>query len=163
MKTKILWSLLILGFASGIYGAEEKQPQKQEAPAVPAVSANGQQTHHALDIPPEGKDRKNPIRFTEVSVDHGKKLFQTQCVLCHGIKADGNGDFARVYGVHPPDFTNPEVLGKRTDGELFYIIGAGSEKMPGKHMQMTEKQRWDLVNYLRAVEGRKPSKTMSAK
>ncbi len=163
MKTKILWSLLMLGFAWGSCWAEEKRPLKQVLPASPAISGTGQQTHHKFNVPVEQKERKNPVRFTELSVDRGKKLFQNHCVLCHGINADGKGDFTEVYGVHPPDFTKPAVLGGHTDGELFFIIGTGSEKMPGEHMKMTEKQRWDLVNYLRAVEGKTPAKVMGEK
>ena len=164
MKTKTLSTLLMLVLAMGSLWAQVKRPldqkeQKDQSPS--AHSAKGLEGHYKPTVPPQEKTRKNPVRFTELSVDRGKRLFQIQCVLCHGVNADGKGDFTGVYGVHPPDFTNPDVLGKRTDGELFYIIGAGTEKMPGKHMQLTEEQRWDVVNYLRAVEGKIPAQSTS--
>lgn len=161
MKTIFLWSLLMLAPAMSSSWAQVKPPLDQKAPATAARSAQGLEEHYKPHVPPEEKVRKNPVRFTELSVDRGKRLYQTQCVLCHGVNADGKGDFVGVYGIHPPDFTNPDVLSKRTDGELFYIIGAGSEKMPGKHVHLNEKQRWDMVNYLRAVEGKIPARVMT--
>ena len=160
MKTRILWSLLMIGLVVGSCWGEEKRPQKQVLPTPPANTSTAQQAHHKYNVPAEEKERKNPVRFTELSVDRGRKLFQSHCALCHGINADGKGDFTGVYGVHPPDFTNPEELSQHTDGELFFIIGTGSEKMPGHHRKLAEKQRWDLVNYLRAVGGRTPEKVI---
>jgi mono/diheme cytochrome c family protein len=155
MKTKVLWSLLMVGFAVGGHWAQEKQPSKQEQPAAPATAP---QAPHTYNISPEDKERKNPVRFTDLSVERGKKLFQTQCVMCHGINADGKGELVGELDIHPPDFTKPEVLSKRTDGELFAIMGEGSEKMPGQSKRMTERQRWQIVNYLRVVEGKTPAK-----
>jgi mono/diheme cytochrome c family protein len=163
MKTRILWSLLIIGSVVGSSWAQEKRPQKQVLPTPPPNTFTAEQAHHKYNVPVEEKERKNPVRFTELSVDRGRKMFQNHCVLCHGINADGKGDFTGVYGVHPPDFTDPEQLRQRTDGELFYIIGTGSEKMPGQHRKLPERQRWDVVNYLRAVEGQTPAKVIGDK
>lgn len=164
MKTTILWTLLMLALSMGGLWAQVRRPLDQKDQKAAAASAHSPlrlEEHYKPSVPPQEKMRKNPVRFTVLSVDRGKRLFQNQCVLCHGVNADGKGDFVGVYGIHPPDFTNPDVLGKRTDGELFYIISAGSEKMPGKHTQLTEVQRWDVVNYLRAVEGKIPAPTTS--
>ena len=163
MRTKVLWSLLLVGFTMGGCWAQEQRPSKQDQPTFPATSASGKQVLHRYNISTKDKLRKNPVGFTEWSVDRGKKLFQAQCVLCHGVNADGQGDFAGVSGLHPPAFNKPGSLSKRTDGELFVIIGTGSEKMPGRHLQMTEKQRWDTINYLRTVEGKTPAKTSDQK
>ena len=163
MKTKILWSLLISGFVMGNCWAQEKNPPQQLLPTASPRKSTAQQPHHKYNIPIEEKERKNPVRFTELSVDRGMKLFQNNCVLCHGINADGKGDFTAIYGVHPPDFTNPEELRQHTDGELFFIIGSGSDKMPGEHRKLPEKHRWDVVNYIRAVEGRTPEKVIGDK
>jgi mono/diheme cytochrome c family protein len=57
-----------------------------------------------------------------------------------------------------PDFTKPDALAKRTDGELFAIIGMGKDPMPTQKGRMTEPQLWNLVNYLRALGGNVPAK-----
>jgi mono/diheme cytochrome c family protein len=77
--------------------------------------------------------------------------------MCHGEKGKGKGGLSTEMNIAPPDFTNPDVLGKRTDGELFAIIGKGSTPMPGEGKRLTERQTWDLVNYLRALEGKTPA------
>jgi len=153
MKTKITLSILILGLAMGTYWAQEKQPSKQEPPA-----AAGPASPHNYNITQADKDRKNPVRFTDLSVERGKKLYTSHCEMCHGEKGDGKGDLAKDMNIQPADFTKPELLSKRTDGELFAIIGSGSDTMPGEKDRMPDKQRWQIVNYLRLLEGKTPAK-----
>jgi len=57
-----------------------------------------------------------------------------------------------------PDFTKPDSLKGRTDGELFAIIGAGRDPMPSQAGRLTDTHRWNLVNYLRALSGKVPEK-----
>ena len=53
-----------------------------------------------------------------------------------------------------PNFTKADTLKDRTDGDLFAILGQGSDTMPGMKKVFQEKQRWDLVNFLRVAGGR---------
>jgi mono/diheme cytochrome c family protein len=92
-------------------------------------------------------------------VQRGKRIYNTQCALCHGEKGDGKGELAEDMKLSLPDFTNADTLKDRTDGELFAIIGAGKDPMPGQAGRMTEPQRWNLVNYLRALSGKAPEKS----
>jgi len=154
MKTKVVLSILVLLLAVGTYRAQEKE-QKQEQPAAAAPAG---QTAHNYNITQEDKDRKNPVKFTDFSVERGKKLYGFQCAMCHGEKLDGKGDLAEEMKIQPPDFTKPEALSKRTDGELFAIIGTGSDIMPSQKGRMPDRQRWQIVNYLRSVEGKVPTK-----
>lgn len=158
--SRIVWCLLlILSLPLTLNFARQSQTQGQEHPASPAASGgNTVQSPHNFDITPEDKARKNPIRFTDISVARGKDLYQTQCAMCHGDQGKGKGSLAAEMNIKPPDFTNPEVLSKRTDGELFAIIGTGSTPMPGEGKRLTARQIWDLVNYLRALEGKTPAK-----
>jgi mono/diheme cytochrome c family protein len=57
-----------------------------------------------------------------------------------------------------PDFTKPGALARRTDGELFAIVGTGKDPMPSQKGRMTEPHLWNLVNYLRALGGKVPAK-----
>ena len=91
-------------------------------------------------------------------MDRGKKVYKTQCALCHGEKGDGKGDLATDMKLNLPDFTKPDALAKRTDGELFAIIGTGKDPMPSQKGRMSEQQLWNLVNYLRALSGKVPAK-----
>ena len=155
MRSKILFLVLIL--ATGCLWAQEQK--KETPPPAPGATAQGPAPSHVVTITAEDKARKNPIKFTEVSVDRGKKIYGTQCALCHGDKGDGKGGLATDMKLTVPDFTKPDTLKDRTDGELFAIIGAGSDTMPAQGSRLSETHRWNLVNYLRAVSGKVPEKS----
>jgi mono/diheme cytochrome c family protein len=142
--------------------SQEKQPQQGTQPAQ-ATSTPTQAAPHEFVITPEENARKNPVPFTEESVAKGKKLFATQCVMCHGKTGNGKGELAAVMKVSPPDFTNPETLAKRTDGALFTIINTGSASMPGEAKRLKTNQTWQIVNFLRTLQGKKPAKSAGAK
>jgi len=112
-----------------------------------------------LVIPEEEKNRKNPVPANEESLEIGRKLYASQCALCHGEKGDGKGDLAADMKLTMPDFTAAEWKKKRTDGELFYIMSTGHGGMPGQGDRLREVQRWHLVNFLRTlgpVDAEKP-------
>jgi len=154
MSSKTL--LLVLVLAAGCLWAQEK---KEPEPPSTATTAATPASPHPATISAEDKARKNPVKFTEVSVQRGKKIYNTQCALCHGEKGDGKGELAEDMKVNVPDFTNPDTLKDRGDGEIFAIIGAGKDPMPGQAGRMTEPQRWNLVNYLRVLSGKAPEKS----
>jgi mono/diheme cytochrome c family protein len=155
MRLKTLWLVLLL--ATGCLWAQEKK-ETTPPPAGGATAAEPAAPHPAA-ISAEDKARKNPVKFTQSSVDRGKKIFATQCSLCHGDKADGKGPMVEDMKLTVPDFTKPDALKGRTDGEIFAIIGAGHDPMPAQTGRMTDDRRWNLVNYLRAVGGAVPEKS----
>lgn len=53
------------------------------------------------------------------------------------------------------DFTNPDTLKERTDGELFYIIKNGLNDMPAEGPRVKTEEAWDLVNYVRTFAKKK--------
>jgi mono/diheme cytochrome c family protein len=146
LKWKVLSIILIFGLGAGTYSAQEKK-----ADATPA-------SPHSTTVTPEEAARKNPVRFTQASVDRGKKVYMTQCALCHGAKGDGKGDLAADMKLSLPDLTKADTLSGRTDGELFVIISTGKEPMPSQKGRMQDQQLWNLVNYLRALGGQVPAK-----
>jgi mono/diheme cytochrome c family protein len=156
MLRKSFYGVLVLCLAASCLWGQEK---KEEAPAAGAAATTANPpSPHGFDISAQDAARKNPVKFTETSVERGKKIFLTQCALCHGTKGDGKGEMTEEMKINPPDFTKPGTLKDRTDGELFAIIGVGKEPMPGQANRMTDQRRWNLVNYLRAVGGKTPEK-----
>jgi mono/diheme cytochrome c family protein len=142
----------------GTFSAQEKKGEAQSSGASSSTAA-APSSPHSFVISPEDAAKKNPVRFTEASVERGKKFYKTQCALCHGEKGDGKGDLATEMTLSLPDFTKPDALAKRTDGELFALVGTGKEPMPSQKGRMTEPQVWNLVNYLRALGGKVPAKS----
>ena len=154
MSSKTLFLILVL--AAGCLWAQE---QKETPPPTGAATTAAPAAPHPATISAEDKARKNPIKFGEVSVDRGKKIYATQCALCHGDKGNGKGELASDMKLTLPDFTKPDTLKDRTDGELFTIIGTGQDPMPPQAGRMTDERRWNLVNYLRALSGKVPEKS----
>ena len=151
MPSKMLFLVLIV--ATGCLWAQE---QNKETP--PPANAPTAASPHPTTISDADKARKNPVKFTEVSVDRGKKIYGTQCALCHGEKGDGKGDLAADMKLNLPDFTKADTLKPRSDGELFAIIGGWKDPMPSQAGRLTETHRWNLVNYLRTLSGAVPEK-----
>ena len=104
-----------------------------------------------LVIPPQERDRPNPVRRTRQSVQKGQRLFASQCAMCHGSKGDGKGDLALLDKLPTPDFTTLEQQKKRTDGALFYIITTGHGAMPGQGDRLRPDQKWNMINFIRSL------------
>lgn len=156
MSSKTILLLLVL--ATGCLWAQEKQEKKDQAPPASGSStAATPASPHPATISPQDVARKNPVKCTETSVQRGKKIYMTQCALCHGENGDGKGEMVSDMKINPPDFTKPETLKQRTDGELFAIITTGKEAMPDQS-RLTEQHKWNLVNFLRVLGGKTPEK-----
>ena len=157
MLCKYALGLSVLVLTLGVLPAQQT-PNPEEQPAATSTPATPKGPHN-YNLTAEDKARKNTVAFTENSVARGKKLYRSQCAMCHGQNAAGKGEVVEEMKINPPDFTKPETLKERTDGELFAILGAGSENMPGQGTRMKDKEKWDLINYLRAVGGKVPEKS----
>ena len=159
MKVKHLLGLLILSLVVAIGWAQEK-PKSEPKSREPAAAPTQTETPpvHGFKLTPEDAARKNPAKFNTVSVERGKKIYATQCAMCHGEKGDGKGEVAVEMKINPADFTKPETIAKRADGELFAIISGGSETMPGQGTRMSDVHKWNIVNYLRTLAGKQPER-----
>jgi mono/diheme cytochrome c family protein len=114
--------------------------QKDQAPAKPSE----------YKIPPEAAAKANPVKPTAESLAKGKKMYGMDCAMCHGKSGDGKGDMASDFK-NLTDFTNPDVLKHRTDGELFYITRNGKgDDMPPEDDRAKNEDVWNMVNYIRA-------------
>jgi mono/diheme cytochrome c family protein len=103
-----------------------------------------------------GKKMKNPVPATAESIAAGKALFQKNCRFCHGADAKGNGPMAPE-GTHPSNLTDDKWDRGSTDGEIFLVIqnGAGPKfDMKGFKSKMSETDIWNVVNYLRSIQGK---------
>jgi mono/diheme cytochrome c family protein len=104
---------------------------------------------------------KNPVKATPASTAAGKKLYDTQCVTCHGATGKGDGRMAAsiTTGPKPSDLTDASWKHGSTDGEIFTIIRDGSKGtgMRGYAARMKPDDIWNVVNYLRTL-GPAPAK-----
>lgn len=92
----------------------------------------------------------NPTPVTESSLANGHKYYQINCAVCHGDTGDGMGKTMR-YGI-PPINLLMDMTKNRSDGYLFGMMRNGRGLMPS-YNRIEEADRWDVVNYLRALQG----------
>ena len=93
---------------------------------------------------------KNPLAGNLSVLKDAKNLFKTNCVSCHGDKGEGNGPAAASLTPKPKNLTS-EIVQKQSDGVLFWKITTGKSPMLSWKDALTEKQRWEIVNYIRQL------------
>lgn len=104
----------------------------------------------------------NPVPNTVTSVDAGATLYQADCARCHGVDALGGGVDAGTTQVTPPSLRSGH-LNLHSDGDIYTWISDGLPGgMPAWSGVIPETERWNLVNYLRSLNGRGPSPQPSA-
>ncbi len=96
---------------------------------------------------------KNPIKPTKESIADGEYMYHVYCQVCHGNLQKPNkaglGDSKVNQKGMMAMYLTP-MLPALSDGYIFYKATYGSGAiMPPLGNAMTEKERWDLVNYLR--------------
>ena len=110
---------------------------------------------------------------------NGSQLYAINCMVCHGAGMDGQGPVMDSGPTMVPADLMGEITAERTDGELYGLIsfggntgfttrvpaltdptvdgercvGQGSCPMPEFRKLLTESERWDLVAYLRNMQG----------
>ncbi len=95
----------------------------------------------------------NPVPADKVSLERGKQLYSINCTLCHGASGKGNGPIAAFLSPNKPaDLTSGNVK-NGSDGGIFIVISNGvTGAMPALRENLTVRERWDVVNYVRTLQ-----------
>ena len=111
-----------------------------------------------LGLPPLAIDAY-PTTYLRPSVAYqvgairaGAALYQANCAGCHGPRGAGDGPDGRGLPRSPADLRAPHTA-QHTAGDLFWWISHGipGSGMPGFGSRLSEEERWELINYLRAL------------
>ncbi len=96
----------------------------------------------------------NPVAPDLASVQRGRKYFQINCSVCHGHAGKGDGTATKL-GMVPMLLTSDRVMNVLTDGYIWGMMRNGRGLMPSAN-RIEEMDRWDVVNYVRALQGKLP-------
>ena len=168
MKKVIVLSFLLLFFTS--CGADAGEATVTAAPTTSSNApgmgggmgmGSGMMARHMAPIPEEYAGMKNPTAVSETSLTNGGQLFTTYCATCHGDGGMGDGPAAANLNPAPVAVAHTsQMLG---DDYLFWRISEGgysdpfNSAMPAWKNALSEAERWDLINYVRALgEGTAP-------
>jgi len=107
-------------------------------------------------VPALAADDHNPHVGDAKAAKAGEYEFRINCALCHGLGAHGGG--------RGPDLTRAQKKHAHSDAELFQAISNGipGTVMPanatnGQGVGMTDEEIWQIITYIRSVEGKAPA------
>lgn len=100
-------------------------------------------------VPDSARTVQNPYPAAADTLKDGSEIYAKRCKECHGVNGDGTGEKADQLSAMPSDFTDTHEMSRATDGELFWKITHGRRPMPAFKDKLTDKQRWELVDYIR--------------
>jgi len=177
MKTKLFCFLAFLGLGFFISGCEKSKPEWEFMPDMyESTSMKAQKEDPfskdgvAARTPPEGtvprgfapyhygpgdtdragRELRNPLLRTKANMDRGQKIFNTYCIVCHGVKGTGEGTVVPPFP-HPPSLLSDKVM-KWPDGSIFNVISNGQNLMPSYRSQVKAEDRWAAIIYIRALQ-----------
>ncbi len=139
MKKSIFYIVIIVLVAVGIYiifAADQAQGGMMGGSYVM------RNPDSEWEAPPAQGVRQNPVAADNNSIGLGKDIFVHECSYCHGMNGRGTS--------LAPDLGDEYIL-RQTDGDLFWKISEGKSPMPGFANILTERERWDVVNYIRTL------------
>jgi mono/diheme cytochrome c family protein len=93
-----------------------------------------------------GRELQNPYHASTQTLEEGKALYETYCLVCHGEQGKGDGPVAEKIP-HPPSYTSDRLL-KFRSGRIFHVISMGTKKMPSYAAQLSADERWKVVTYV---------------
>jgi len=171
LKSSVMGSLLVLGVSGCEWFSDFKQQPKIDPWESPADSipprANPQ-----LSVPIYGSAAPgfaygrraaiatvdsmssiaNPVASDPRSLRNGRMQYAINCAVCHGERGAGDGAVTQ-FGFPPmPIGAGSNTATRLSDGYIFGIIRNGRGLMP-PYNRIEEHDRWDLINYLRALQG----------
>lgn len=107
------------------------------------------------------------VPYNTISVANGAHLYQEACATCHGVGGYGDGPNGRGFKPRPADLTAKHAA-DHTAGDLFWWLTHGFVRdgaltpMPGFGASLTDEERWDVINFLRALSAAERARQMSA-
>jgi mono/diheme cytochrome c family protein len=114
--------------------------------------AAGDSTNYVL-----AKQVINPLPALDApEMKEAERLYLVNCGICHGQKLDGNGPLYNggngPFAAAPRALATDPVVTKMPDGQMFYSITYGKGQMGAYGPQLSTKQRWMIIHFIRSKE-----------
>lgn len=131
---------------------------------VPGTIARGEDPAFRFDLPfdsagyAQSASVKNPLDSAGAVIDfkEAERLYQINCGICHGQKLDGNGPLFNggdgPYSAAPKNFMDAEMKAM-APGTMYYSITHGKGQMGSYASQLSPKQRWEIVAFIKKSQG----------
>jgi len=125
------------------------QDGRSERPIIDNTVARGAVEDDALFI---AKDSNAfPLPLTQELLARGQDRYNIFCSPCHGLQGDGQGMVTMRGMKHPPTYHQDRVRNE-PNGYYFDVITNGFGAMNSYSAQITPRDRWAIVAYVRALQ-----------
>ena len=112
------------------------------------------------------REVKSPLDSLSVKdAAEAERLYLINCGICHGTKLDGNGPLYNEgkgpYPAAPKNLVGDPVVSVMPEGQIFYSVTYGKNKMGSYASQLSRQQRWMVIRYIKTKQMEK-AKTAAA-
>lgn len=123
--------------------------REEEVPFTIAKDAPGDTTNYVAS-----KQVKSPIDSLSAKDEaEAERLYLIHCGICHGAQLNGNGplykDGTGPYPVAPRNLIADPVVSVMPEGQMFYSVAYGRNLMGAYASQLSRKQRWQVIRYIK--------------
>jgi len=93
-----------------------------------------------------------PVPIDRAMVDDGRRQFDTFCATCHGELGYGHSIVADKMALRKPQDLLADSVRSYPAGRLFQTIRKGYGLMPSYRVELTVRDTWGVVAYVRALQ-----------
>jgi len=104
------------------------------------------------EAPADARSQKNPVPASPEVSAQAQTLYRNYCHVCHGPTGKGDGPGSQLLKIPPADLSSPEKQAELTDGEIFWKVTVGRDRMPSFEKQLSDEERWALVHHVRSLK-----------
>lgn len=101
---------------------------------------------------------KNPLDAASIDMKEAERLYLVNCGICHGAKLDGNGPLWKggdgPFPAAPRNLLTDPVVANMAEGTMFHSVTYGKNTMGSYASQLSTKQRWEVVAYIKMKQGK---------
>lgn len=100
--------------------------------------------------PPEADELVNPIKEQALALTLGKRIYSSECQVCHGRYGNAETDIAETLELKPKNFTKEDFL-KQSDGAIYWKLSEGRGLMQPFKTMLSEEEIWSVVMYVKEL------------
>ena len=108
----------------------------------------------------QSKQVKSPLdTLSSSDLAEAERLYLVNCGICHGPKLDGNGPLYKggegPYPAKPATLVGDVKYESMPEGQIFYSVTYGKNLMGSYASQLSRKQRWMVIRYIKTKQAKK--------
>ncbi len=110
----------------------------------------------------------NPLPALDSSdMKESERLFLVNCAICHGVALNGNGPLYKdgngPFPAKPAALVGDAKYAAMPDGQMYYSIMYGKNLMGSYASQLSRKQRWMIIHYIKSKQAEAAAAAAPAK